>query len=53
MIDPALAAIVQGTIASAAVINEIFAVILAKIALKKAGEIPSNKDLIETSESNE
>ncbi|MGN0790486.1 MAG: cation:proton antiporter [Christensenellales bacterium] len=38
--DPSLANIVSGTIVSAAVINEIIAVITAKIAFKKAGEIP-------------
>lgn len=36
---PEYAAIIQGTIASAAVINEIFAVILAKQAFKYAGEL--------------
>lgn len=38
--DPSLANIVSGTIVSAAVINEIIAVITTKIAFKKAGEIP-------------
>lgn len=36
---PEYAAIIQGTIAAAAVINEIFAVILAKQAFKYAGEL--------------
>lgn len=39
-IDPSLATILSGTIVAAAIINEIIAVILAKIAFKKAGEIP-------------
>lgn len=38
-IDPTLVPIIQGTIAAAAVINEIIAVILAKFAFKWAGEI--------------
>lgn len=38
--DPSLANIVSGTIVSAAVINEIIAVITTKIAFKKAGKIP-------------
>ncbi|MGN1093973.1 MAG: cation:proton antiporter [Candidatus Neoclostridium sp.] len=38
-IDPSLASIVSGTIVAAAIINEIIAVITAKIAFKKAGEI--------------
>lgn len=38
-IDTNLAAIISGTIVAAAIINEIIAVILAKIAFKKAGEI--------------
>lgn len=38
-IDPALANIVSGTIVAAAIINEIIAVMLAKFAFVKAGEI--------------
>lgn len=38
-IDSSLATIVSGTIVAAAIINEIIAVILAKFAFKKAGEI--------------
>lgn len=38
-IDPSLASIVSGTIVAAAIINEIIAVIIAKYAFKKAGEI--------------
>lgn len=38
-IDPSLAAVISGTIVSAAIINEIIAVLLAKIAFKWAGEI--------------
>lgn len=38
-IDPSLAAIVQGTIVAAAIINEVIAVILAKYAFLWAGEI--------------
>ena len=37
--DPSLAAIVSGTIVAAAIINEIIAVIVAKYAFKRAGEI--------------
>lgn len=37
------ASIIQGTIAAAAVINEIIAVFLAKQGFKMAGEIPSSK----------
>ena len=40
-IDASLAAVISGTIVSAAIINEIIAVILAKIAFKCAGEIKS------------
>lgn len=44
VIVPCLASIIQGMIASAAVINEIIVVLLAKFALQKAHEIPgSNK----------
>lgn len=39
-IDPSLASIVSGTIAAAAIINEVIAVILAKYAFQWAGEIP-------------
>ena len=45
VIDPNLVSIIQGTIASAAVINEIIAVLLAKFALKSAREIPSSKKI--------
>lgn len=38
-LDPSLATIVSGTIVAAAIINEIIAVIIAKYAFKKAGEI--------------
>lgn len=38
-IDASLAAIISGTIISAAIINEIIAVLLAKTAFKWAGEI--------------
>lgn len=41
-IDASLATILSGTIAAAAIINEIVAVVLAKFAFKKAGEISSN-----------
>ncbi len=42
-IDPSSAAVISGTIVAAAIINEIIAVILAKVAFKKAGEIPSER----------
>lgn len=38
-IDASLAAVLSGTIVAAAIINEIIAVILAKVAFKRAGEI--------------
>lgn len=38
-IDGELAAILSGTIVAAAIINEVIAVMLAKAAFKKAGEI--------------
>lgn len=38
-IDASLATVLSGTIAAAAILNEIIAVILAKFAFKKAGEI--------------
>lgn len=38
--DAEIAAVISGTIVAAAIINEIIAVILAKIAFKKSGEIP-------------
>ena len=38
-VDPSLAEIVSGTIVAAAIINEIIAVIVAKYAFKRAGEI--------------
>ncbi|MGN1080777.1 MAG: potassium transporter, partial [Acutalibacteraceae bacterium] len=37
--DPSLASIVSGTIVAAAIINEIIAVIVAKYAFQRAGEI--------------
>lgn len=40
-IDPELSDIISGTIVAAAIINEIIAVLLAKVAFKKAGEISS------------
>ena len=40
-IDAELAAILSGTIVAAAIINEIIAVLLAKVAFTKAGEIQS------------
>ena len=43
VIDPCLPSIIQGMIASAAVINEIIVVLLAKFALQKAHEIPGSK----------
>ena len=47
-IDASLAAIISGTIVSAAIINEIIAVLLAKTAFKWAGEISqqSSKKII-------
>lgn len=39
-IDTSLAAVISGTIVSAAIINEIIAVLLAKAAFRWAGEIP-------------
>ena len=42
VIDPCLASIIQGMIASAAVINEIIVVLLTKFALQKVHEIPSS-----------
>lgn len=41
-IDASLASVVSGTIVAAAIINEIIAVITAKIAFEKAGEIKRN-----------
>ncbi|MGN0564158.1 MAG: cation:proton antiporter [Candidatus Heritagella sp.] len=38
-IDPSLAAMIQGTIVAAAIINEIIAVLVAKYAFVRAGEI--------------
>lgn len=40
-IDPSLSTIIQGTIAAAAIINEVIAVITAKYAFIWAGEIKS------------
>ncbi|MDY4549560.1 MAG: hypothetical protein SPD43_02840 [Candidatus Enterosoma sp.] len=45
VIDPCLSSIIQGMIASAAVINEIIVVLLAKFALQKAHEIPGSKEV--------
>ena len=45
VIDPCLASIIQGTIASTALINEIIVVLLAKFALQKAHEIPGSKEV--------
>ena len=45
VIDPCLSSIIQGTLASAAVINEIIVVLLAKFALQKAHEIPGSKEV--------
>lgn len=45
--DPDSAKIIQGTIAAAAIINEIIAVILAKFAFKWAGELDSNKKIVQ------
>lgn len=41
--DPASALVIQGTIAAAAIINEIIAVLLAKKAFEWAGEIPETE----------
>ena len=43
VLDPCLASIIQGMIASAAVINEIIVVLLAKFSLQKAHEISGSK----------
>ncbi|MBR0575138.1 hypothetical protein KCG48_02170 [Proteiniclasticum sp. BAD-10] len=40
--DPSSAAIVQGTIAAAAVINEIIAVVIAQKAFEWAGELENH-----------
>ena len=45
VIDPCLASIIQGMIASTALINEIIVVLLAKFALQKAHEIPGSKEV--------
>ncbi|ONI43902.1 hypothetical protein AN640_06025 [Candidatus Epulonipiscium fishelsonii] len=50
--DPASAIIVQGTIAAAAVINEVVAVILAKKGFELAGEIEPQKNNIDVVPSN-
>lgn len=42
VIDPCLTSIIQGTLASSAVINEIIVVLLAKFAFQKTHEIPSS-----------
>jgi len=44
--DSASALIVQGTISAAAVINEVFAVLLAKKGFELAGEIDKHKDAV-------
>ena len=43
VIDPCLASIIQGMIASAALINEIIVMLLAKFAFQNAHEIPGSK----------
>ena len=43
VIDPCLVSIIQGMIASAALINEIIVMLLAKFAFQKAHEIPGSK----------
>ena len=45
VIDPCLASIIQGMIASAGLINEIIVVLLAKFALQKAHEILGSKEV--------
>ena len=45
VIDPCLPSIIQGMIASAAVIIEIIVVLLAKFALQKAHKIPGSKEV--------
>ena len=42
---PSLASIVSGTIVAAAIINEIIAVLVAKSAFKRAGEIPESQPI--------
>lgn len=49
--EPDLAGIVQGTVAAAAVINEIIAVIAAKKGFELAGEIEKPKKKIPTTPS--
>ena len=44
--SPEYAQIIQGTIAAAAVINEIIAVLLAKQGFKLAGELNGQLDLV-------
>ena len=43
VIVPSLVSIIQGTIASAGLINEIIVMLLAKFAFQKAHEIPGSK----------
>ena len=45
VIDPCLASIIQGMIASAAVINEIIVVLLAKFVFQNTHEIPGSKEV--------
>ena len=45
VIDPCLASIIQRMIVSAAVINEIIVVLLAKFVFQKAHEIPGSKEV--------
>ncbi len=45
--DPKSAQIIQGTIVAAAIINEIIAVILAKIAFTKSGEIGKANEILD------
>lgn len=49
-IDQSLATIISGTIVAAAIINEIIAVILAKVAFKKAGELDAPKNSTDIAE---
>ena len=45
VIDPCLASIIQGMIASAGLINEIIVMLLAKFAFQKAHEILGSKEV--------
>ena len=46
VIDPCLSSIIQGMIASAAVINEIIVMLLLKFSLQKVHEIPGSKEVV-------